>query len=56
MRRLSTTRKLIEKAYGLEEGSLEGMSMKKIYEALNEEEGALDRFRYVDEDEEEEDK
>lgn len=54
MRRMSTTRRLIEKAYDLEDGSLDGMSMKEIYEVVGEEDGALDRFRFVNEDDEEE--
>ena len=47
MRRMSTIRRLIEKDYGLEEGELDGMSMKEIYEIVGEEEGALDRYRFV---------
>ena len=54
MRRMSTTRRLIEKEYDLEDGLLDGMSMKEIYEVVGEEDGALDRFRFVDEDDEEE--
>ena len=51
---MTTTRRLIEEAYGLEDGCLDGMRMSEIYEALGEEEGALDRFRFVlDEGEEE---
>ena len=56
MRRMSTIRRMIEKDYGLEDGELDGSSMKEIYEIVGEEEGALDRYRFVpDEDEEEED-
>lgn len=47
MRRMSTIRRLIEKDYGLEEGELDGMSMKEIYEVVSEEDGALDRYRFV---------
>ena len=54
MRRMSTTRRLIEKEYGLEDGELDGMRMKEIYEIVGEEDGALDRFRFVLEDEKEE--
>ena len=51
MRRMSTVRRLIEKEYGLEDGELDGMRMKQIYEIVGEEDGALDRFRFVqDED------
>ena len=55
MRRMSTTRRLIEKEYGLEDGELDGMKMKEIYEITKAEDGELDHFRFVlDEDEEEE--
>lgn len=50
MRRMSTTRRLIEKEYGLEDGELDGMRMKEIYKVVGEEDGALDRFRFVLED------
>lgn len=52
MRRMSTTRRLIEKEYGLEDGELDGMRMKEIYKVVGEEDGALDRFRFVLEDDE----
>ena len=55
MRRMSTVRRLIERDYGLEDGELDGSSMKEIYEIVGEEAGALDRYRFVqDEDDEEE--
>ena len=55
MRRMSTVRRLIERDYGLEDGELDGSSMKEIYEIVGEEDGALDRYRFVqDEDDEEE--
>ena len=58
MRRMSTTRRLIEKDYGLEDGELDGMSMKEIYEIVGEEDGALDIYRFVldDDDDKKEDK
>jgi hypothetical protein len=57
MRRMTTVRRLIEKDYGLEDGELDGMSMKEIYEIVGEEDGALDRYRFVpDDDDEEEEK
>lgn len=53
MRRMTTTRRLIEKDYGLEEGELDGMSMKEICEIVGAEDGELDRYRFVQDEEEE---
>lgn len=52
MRRMSTTRRLIEKDYGLEDGELDGLSMKEICEVVGEEDGALDKYRFVQDEEE----
>ena len=55
MRRMSTIRRMIEKDYGLEDGELDGMRMKRIYEITGAEDGELDRYKFEqDEDEEEE--
>ena len=54
MRRMSTVRRMIERDYGLEEGELDGVRMKEIYEIVGAEDGALDRYKFVPYDEEEE--
>lgn len=54
MRRMTTIRRLIEKEYGLEDGELDGMKMKEIYEITKAEDGELDRFRFISEEDEEE--
>jgi Tfp pilus assembly protein FimV len=56
MRRMSTIRRLIEKDYGLEDGELDGSSMKEIYEIVGEEDGALDIYRFVLDDDDDDDK
>ncbi len=53
MRRMSTVRRMIEKDYGLEDGELDGMSMREMCQIVGEEDGALDRYKFVQDDEEE---
>lgn len=54
MRRMTTVRRMIEKDYGLEDGELDGMRMKEIYEIVGAEDGELDRYKFVPDEEEEE--
>lgn len=54
MRRMSTIRRMIEKDYGLEDGELDGKSMKTIYEITGAEDGELDRYKFEQDENEEE--